>query len=109
MSWDIFREELVRRLNAIPSLTCAAMGGGHGLSSGETFFGIIERGRFYLKVDDSTRPTYEEMGSGPFRVKGGLMESFYEVPYDVREDDALLLEWANRSLTVARRSPPAKS
>ena len=107
MSWDVFRNEMVGMLQGVPFLTCEAMPDGHGLRSSNVFFGIIQKGRMYFRVDDSTRPAYEEMGSGPFRVKGGVLEAYYEVPFDIRDEKHLLLQWATQAIAVARRAPTA--
>src|SRR5436190_20676947 len=105
MSWDDFRTEVVQSLQGVPSFACTAMGKGHGLLSGATFFGMIERGRLYFRVDDESRPAYEAAGCGPFRVKGGLVENYYEVPFEVREDPLVLREWANLAILAAEQKP----
>ncbi|MDC4224262.1 MAG: TfoX/Sxy family protein [Candidatus Manganitrophus sp.] len=40
---------------------------GHGLYRGESFFGILYKGRLYFKTDDASRSDYIEMGMKPFR------------------------------------------
>jgi len=113
MSWDLFRDEVVQSLQGVPSLTCASMKDvpgmedADGLRSGDAFFGVIKRGRLFFRVDDATRPPYEEAGSGPLRLKAGILETYYEVPFDVREDPLELRQWAGRAVKAAKKPPAA--
>ena len=104
MSWDLFRQDIIQKLQGVPDLTSESVPDAIGLRSGDAFFGIIQRGRLFFKVDEESLPAYEEAGSGPLRVKGGFLEAFYEVPFDIRDDALLLRQWANRSVIAARRS-----
>ena len=80
------------------------MFGGHGLYSGDRFFGILDEGRVFFKVDDITRAAYESRGMPPFtyEMKGRVMTmSYYEVPPDVLEDRNEAFVWANQAIQVA--------
>ena len=95
---DSFAEFVTERLQPVKDLKAKRMFGGIGLYSGERFFGIIFDGRVYFKVDDSTRPKYEEAEMGPFRAHGKPpMKKYYEVPPDVVEDSGQLIQWAAES------------
>jgi DNA transformation protein len=75
-----------------------AMFGGHGLYRGGTFFGIVYRGRLYLRTTPATRPRYTEHGMGPFRPnEKQTLWDYYEVPASVFQDDAELLAWVEQS------------
>ena len=74
------------------------MFGGHGLYRGARFFGIVFRARFYLKVDDASRPEFERHGMGPFQPgPGTTMRGYYEVPPAVLEDAFELRRWSERA------------
>lgn len=80
------------------------MFGGHGLYSGDCFFGILFAGQLYFKVDENSRVAYLERGMRPFtytKAKKLMTMSYYEVPTDVLEDRTELADWANRALGVA--------
>ena len=88
-----------------------SMFGGVGIYAGELFFALIADGTLYFKVDDSTRPAYEERGLLPFRPAGpdGETMQYYEVPADVLEDADRLGPWADAAIAVAHRKRTAKA
>jgi DNA transformation protein len=93
------------QLDALPALRARAMFGGHGLYSGDHFFGIFFDGRLYFKVDEATLAAYIRRGMKPFtytKAKKFLTMRYYEVPPDVLENSAELTEWARRAITAAR-------
>ena len=100
MADDSFKSFVLDQLTALPELRARAMFGGHGLYSGERFFGILFEGRVYFKADEVTRAAYESRGMSAFtyEMKGRVMTmSYYEVPLDVLED---------RAITKQRSSTP---
>ena len=98
-----FRDFVLDQLSEVPALSARAMFGGHGLYSGDVFFGLVAADVLYLKVDATTRPLFEAAGSGPFRPYGGeaAMSSYYNVPIDVLEHAPTLIVWARRAIDVA--------
>lgn len=104
MAADSFKAFVMDQLSALPELRAKAMFGGYGLYSGEHFFGILDEGRAFFKVDDATRADYEALGMSPFtyEMKGRAMTmSYYEVPPDVLENRNEVVLWANRAIQVA--------
>ena len=97
---DFVLEQLGR---AVPALRARPMFGGVGLYSGPLFFALIDDDTLYFKVDDTTRPTYEARGMGPFRPSGpdGEVMGYYELPADALEDIEELTLWAERAVQVA--------
>jgi len=91
---------------ALPRVSSRRMFGGVGLYSDGVFFGLIDDDTMYLKVDDETRPAFEEAGSGPFRPYAdrpeAVMKSYYAVPTSVLEDRDELAAWARRAVEVGR-------
>ena len=105
---DSFVSFVLGQLSAMEGLVCRAMFGGHGLYAGPTIFGIVFDGRLYLKTDASTAERYERRGMRPFRPNDKqVLKSYYEVPADVLEGRAELLEWAAWPAGWARSAPVA--
>src|SRR5262245_53350162 len=92
---DPFHDDVLDRLAGLDGLRDRAMFGGWGLYAGSTFFGIVYRGKLYLKTTPATRGEYTSRGMGPFRPAANqTLWDYYEVPAEVLADEALLLAWA---------------
>jgi DNA transformation protein len=101
---DPIRDEITDELGELPGFRCRAMFGGHGLYSGETFFGVLYGRRVFFKVSDRTRPKYEDAGMGPFHPDGhSPIRNYYEVPHEVRVDPDEFLALARESIAEFRR------
>jgi DNA transformation protein and related proteins len=90
----------------LPGIRARPMFGGVGIYSGETFFALIADDTAYFKVDESTRSDFEARGMGPFRPfgdDGGTMK-YYQLPEEILEDPEALRLWAEKAVTVARKS-----
>ncbi len=104
---DSFVEYLIDALAALPGLRSKPMFGGHGLQSEDAFFGIVDDGVAYFKVDETTLLKYEEQGSEPFtysREGKSMTMGYYAVPADVVEDHEMLFAWAEDAIRVARKA-----
>jgi DNA transformation protein len=89
------------QLAALPDLRCQAMFGGHGLYSGEKFFGIVWRGSLFFKTSPETVGDYLAADMDRFRPnKKQSLNSYYEVPAGVVERAEELLAWARRAVAV---------
>ncbi len=100
MRADSFKDFVLDQLGQIPELTSRAMFGGHGLYQQERFFGIIHKGRLYLKTNVATQPAYASRGMQPFRPNGKqILTRYYEVPVEILEDAEQLLLWARSAVT----------
>jgi DNA transformation protein len=109
-SSDGFRRFVLDQLECVNAYD-RAMFGGHGLYSGEYFFGIIARDRLYLKADSATRRRYDDAKMEAFRPypdRDGSMH-YYEVPVSVLESAIELERWAREAITVAERSKAGRS
>ncbi len=107
-----FKDYVLDQLRGLDDVECRAMFGGYGLYRGETFFGIIHRGRLYFKTDAGSRPAYVEAGMKPFRPSARqTLKSYYEVPVDVIEDEDQLVRWARTAIACqpARKPAPRRS
>ena len=57
------------------------MFGGVGIYAQGLFFALIAEDRLYFKVDDTTRPSFEQRGMEPFRPFGeDSAMGYYELP-----------------------------
>jgi DNA transformation protein len=104
MAEDSFRSFVLDQLSSLPEVRARAMFGGHGLYSGDHFFGILDEGRVFFKVDDSNRAEYESRGMPAFsyEMKGVLKTmSYFEVPPEVLEERNEVAAWAQRALKAA--------
>ncbi len=99
MKDETFKDYVLDQLRGLDDVECRAMFGGYGLYRGETFFGIVHRGRLYFKTDAGSRPVYVEAGMKPFRPNARqTLKSYYEVPVDVIEDEDRLIRWARAAI-----------
>lgn len=98
--------EYVRdQLDGIGTITARKMFGGIGLYCDGTFFALIANDVLYLKVDDSNRAAFEELGYEgfqPFPDKPDRM-NYFEIPTEILERPVRAREWAQRSVDVARK------
>jgi DNA transformation protein len=77
-------------------ITHKAMFGGHGIwERGDMFALISSDSTLYFKVNDDTRPRYEEAGSEQF-----MTMPYWSVPADLLEDREELQVWAAEAIAV---------
>jgi DNA transformation protein len=87
------------------------MFGGVGVYAADVFFALMDDDTLYFKVDDVTRPQFEDRGMGPFRPYGerGEVMQYYQLPAEVLEDSGELGVWAGAAIAVARRAKGGRS
>jgi len=105
-----YRTFVLEQLQVVGPVKARAMFGGVGLYCQGLFFALIDDDTLYLKVDDTTRPEFERVGSQPFRPYGDEAYSmqYYELPADVLEDRSALRAWVEGAIGVARRKAAGK-
>lgn len=84
-----------------------AMFGGYGLYRERLIFGLIADNRLYFKTDDQNRPDFEKYDTEPFTYKKNgktYKMSYYEVPVDVLENEAVLQKFFRGACAATRRS-----
>jgi DNA transformation protein and related proteins len=108
---DTYIAFVLEQLGTSGPIKAKTMFGGVGLYRGGIFFGLIDDDVLYFKVDESTQREFQQAGSQPFRPFGSESYSmrYYEVPADVLEDGAMLAQWAEKAVAVARKSATAKA
>lgn len=104
------RDFVLDQLSGVRHIRAQSMFGGIGVYADEVFFAILAADVLYFKVDDTTRGVYEAAGSAPFTPYEDrpMTMPYFAVPVHVLESASTLVEWANRSIAVAkasRRSP----
>lgn len=98
---DGFTAFVLDQLRTLDTVVARPMFGGHGLYRGQTFFGIVHKGRLYFKTDVNSRETYRARGMSPFRPNARqTLKNYYEVPVDIIEDAETLSVWARAATSV---------
>jgi DNA transformation protein and related proteins len=107
-----FVEELVDLLSPLGEVRVKRMFGGFGCYVNELFMGLVAHDVLYLRVDDVTRPTFEQQGLKPFvyEVKDGVPHtmSYYGLPEDMLTSTLRLKPWAQLAIQAAQRAATAK-
>ena len=103
LATDSFLTFVQDQLSTLTEVEARPMFGGHGLYLGDRFFGIVWKGRCFLRTDAATRPRYVAAGSEPFRPNSRqTLAAYYEVPAAVLEDHEALVAWARDAAGGAR-------
>src|ERR1051325_7628800 len=97
-----YREFVLEQLGRVTPVTGKSMFGGVGIYAQGLFFALIADNRLYFKVDDATRPDFEQRVMEPFRPFGeDTAMGYYEVPAEVVEDLNHLAPWTKKAIDVA--------
>lgn len=98
MTQDSFRDFVLEQLSALDSLRCKRMFGGHGLYSGEIFFGIEFDSRLYFKTNPDTLPDFLAFHAAVFAPsEKQILKNYREVPVDILEDVHTLTTLAHKA------------
>ena len=101
---ESFKDFVLDQLQDLDGVEARRMFGGHGLYKDETFFGIVHKGKLYLKVDESTVDEYRKRKMKPFRPNAKqTLISYYQVPVDILEDNERLRDWAVKAIHCHQR------
>ena len=102
---ESYREFVLEQLGRVTPVTGRSMFGGVGIYAQGLFFALIAEDRLYFKVDDTTRPEFDQFGMEPFRPFGeDSAMGYYEVPADVVEDSVCLAAWMKKAIDVAAKA-----
>jgi DNA transformation protein len=98
-------EYLLELLTPLGNPTSKSFFGGVALVFGATQFAMVMGNELYFVVDDSSRPSYERMGSSCFsyatKKRRVEVRKYYTVPAEVIEDQDRLVALARESIRVA--------
>ena len=100
---NTFLNYTIDQMSDFGVVTYKNMFGGIGLFCEGYMFALIAEDVLYLKVDDSNRPDFEQIGSKPFKpyATSNMVMQYYNVPVDLLEDKERLTEWCKKAFTVA--------
>lgn len=102
---DSFKDFILDQLREIDDVEARRMFGGFGLYRDETFFGIVQKGKLFFKVDESTVGAYRKRKMKPFRPNARqAIKSYYQVPVEIIEDADALREWATLAVRCQVKS-----
>lgn len=107
---DDYLDYVIEQLAGLGAITSRKMFGGAGLYCDDLFFGLIAKSVLYLKVDETNHAEYADRDCQPFMMRSGKPSKtgYYELPVDILERPTSAVEWAQRSLEVARQNPTKK-
>jgi len=83
------------------------MFGGHGVFHDGVMIGLVAQNTLYLKVDQQTKPLFEERGLEAFRYGKAdrkVAMSYCQAPEEALEDPESMREWAELAYAAALRS-----
>ena len=85
---ESFKDFVLDQLQDLDGVDATRLFGGYGLYRGETFFGILHKGKLYFKVDESTIGEYRKRKMKPFRPNAKqTLSSYYQVPVEILENN----------------------
>ena len=98
---------------SIPVLRSKPFFGGTGLTTHGLQFAMLMGNTVYFVVDDTTRPTYESLGSVCFSYKTAKktvnVKKYSSVPAHIIEEQDELIVWARRSIKIATQADKRKA
>ncbi len=90
-------EEFLAKLGHLDDITSKKMFGGYGIFHDDNMFGMVNsQGEIFLKVNDDTKPRYEDAGA----TKHSRMP-YYTMPPYIMEDHAVMSIWVEEAIGVA--------
>ena len=108
-----FKAYLEELLEPLGPIVFKRLFGGQGLSLGGVTFAFIMGQTLYLRVDDQSRPAFEEAGMEPFsydtKKRRVQVRSFYSTPEDLYDDRDEFLAWAQTALAAAQGAAREKA
>jgi TfoX/Sxy family transcriptional regulator of competence genes len=104
--------DIADNLHSIGPVDVTRFFGGAGLTAEGRQPGFVMKGTLYLRVDDMSRPMFEEMGAGPFTYQNGLrtvtVGTYYQVPDEIAAEPAELARWALEARRAAQAASSAR-
>jgi DNA transformation protein len=94
-------------LRKVPNVTSKYMFGGYCLFAQGKIFAIVDEDVLYFKADETNQKDYEKAGSRQFEYpskKGPMKMAYWQVPDDVMEDPAIVAMWAQKSISIKKKT-----
>jgi DNA transformation protein len=104
---DEFVRHAVEMMAAWGAVRARRMFGGHGLYRDDVFFALIAQDTLYLKVDESSRASFEAAGSRPFVYAGKgepITMSYWRAPDECLESPGTMRDWCALAYAAALRA-----
>jgi DNA transformation protein and related proteins len=108
------RDFLIDLFSDFGPVTIRRMFSGHGISADGINFALSLRAGLYFRADETTIPQCEAEGSKPFQYqqrKSGkvvTVNSYWELPARLFDDQEELTDWARAALAAAQRAALSK-
>ncbi len=103
-----FVESLLDLLSPLGGVTARRMFGGFGIFKDGLMFGLVAFDKFFLKVDEETKPDFEALGLESFRYTNQdereTVMSYHVPPEDAFNSPARMKPWATRGWAAAQRA-----
>ncbi|MBM4260618.1 MAG: TfoX/Sxy family protein [Deltaproteobacteria bacterium] len=101
---ESFRDFVLDQLQALEDVEARRMFGSFALYQAETCFAVVNKGKLYFKIDETTVDEYRKRKMKPFRPNARqTIKSYYQVPVDVLENSDELCQWARRAVQAQRK------
>ncbi len=100
-----FKNFILDQLQGLGEYEMKNMFGGTALLKNGTAFAKIKHDKVWLKVDDSNVESFTNRGMQQYTYgkDNSRKLNFYETPIEVIEDSDKLVEWAEKSIEIARK------
>lgn len=103
---------VVESLHSLGPVIAKRMFNGHGIFLHDLMFALVAWDTLYFKVDDETRPSFEEKGLEPFSYTDqrgrSLTMPYFEAPSEGLDDPTLLTAWGKKAFAAALRANQSK-
>ncbi len=108
-----FKAFLAELLEPLGPVVFKRLFSGEGISLSGVTFAFVMGQTLYLRVDDDSRPAFEDAGMEPFaydtRRKRVTVRAFYAMPEDLYEDADEFRDWARAALAAAQAAARDKA
>ena len=101
-------DEIDIKLASLGHFRALRMFSGFGLYLDGVIFGLVARDRLWLRVDDRSRPDFEQAGMEPFaysRDGKSVSLTYFGCPDAVLRDPAKLRKWAKEARRASAERP----
>ena len=108
------RDFLIELFSDFGPVTLRRMFSGYGISVDGTNFALALRAGLYFRADEETIPQFQAEGSKPFQyqqrstAKVVIVNSYWELPARLFDDQEELAGWARAALAAAQRAALSK-
>jgi DNA transformation protein len=105
---DSFTEFVIDQLAGLGTVEARRLFGGRGLYWKDRIFGLIHRGRLFLRASEAGSVRLSALGSRPFEPKPGfVMKGYWEIPAPILEDGDEVVAWAREGWALRRSKAKA--